>query len=86
MHIIDRVFRNIYQTDIEELGDRRVFVSVGAAFCPAGIVVPFKDLYKQADTCAYESKKRTGNTYTFASADELSDNASNIPSDGPVGL
>lgn len=86
MHIIDRVFRNIYQTDIEELGDRRVFVSVGAAFCPEGTVVAFNDLYKQADTCAYESKKRTGNTYTFASADESSDNVSDNPSDVPVGL
>ena len=69
VQIISRLFESIAEAEISELGDRKVCVSVGAAFCPKGTVMPFADLYKMADNCVYESKKSEGNTYTFADSE-----------------
>lgn len=67
--IIERVFANILAARIEELGDTRVFVSVGAAFCQDHELRTFKELYRGADACSYESKKEPGNAVTFEHRD-----------------
>ncbi|MBQ6915661.1 MAG: diguanylate cyclase, partial [Kiritimatiellae bacterium] len=63
--ILSRLFRNIADAHIAELGDYPVYVSVGAAFCQYDELLPFAELYKRADLCAYESKKTMGNAVTF---------------------
>ena len=63
--IIERLFKILVNTEIKELGDYRVFVSVGAAFCQHDELLSFIELYKRADACAYESKKTPGNILTF---------------------
>ena len=64
-HIIDRLFSAMLEKRVEELGDHPVCTSVGAAFCPAGVIMPFSELYKRADRCAYQSKNREGNAVTY---------------------
>lgn len=63
--IIQRLFAGIAAAEIKELGDNQVFVSVGGAFCQNDEILPFGELYKRADSCAYESKKTQGNAVTF---------------------
>ena len=65
IHLINRIFENIVNTMVDGLGDRRVFVSIGAAFCPKDEMMSFSELYKKADLSVYQSKKQVGNTYTF---------------------
>lgn len=63
--IISRLFTNITEAKIDGLGDYRVYVSAGAAFCGYDELLPFDELYRRADGCAYESKKTVGNAVTF---------------------
>ena len=63
--IIKRLFKNMMDAKIEKLDGSKVFVSIGAAFCQNDEILPFSELYKRADSCAYESKKKQGNTVTF---------------------
>ncbi len=65
MHIVDRIFEMMNRVKIEELKNDPVCVSAGVAFCPEGEIVSFTELYKKADICVYESKKKSGNTVTF---------------------
>lgn len=62
---IRRICENIVEAKVEELGERRVYVSIGATFCPKNKSMTFAELYKQADSCVYESKREKGNTATF---------------------
>ena len=64
--VIDRLFRNVEAMDIPELPDRRVTVSIGAAFYLADRNVSFEALYERADSGTYESKKQAGNAVTFS--------------------
>ncbi len=61
--VIQRFFSILDDTRIEGHEDYRISVSLGATF--AGKSDLFEDLYKQADTCTYESKKITGKSFTF---------------------
>ena len=70
--IISRIFKNIADAKVEELGSRRVTVSIGAALCPRGTVMSFADLYKQADNCVYVSKRQGGNLSTFCRSSDVS--------------
>jgi diguanylate cyclase (GGDEF)-like protein len=63
--IVNRLFNNLEHSAVKEMGGHHVYVSVGAAICKAGEIVSFAELYKRADTCTYESKKKTGNVCTF---------------------
>ena len=63
--IIERLFHSIGNTKIERLADYPLFVSTGVAFCQNNQVLPFSELYKRADSCAYESKKKPGNAVTY---------------------
>ena len=63
--IINRLFHSIDAIRIEGLEDFQLSISVGAAFCWYDELLPFSELYRRADTCAYQSKKINGNAVTF---------------------
>ena len=63
--IINRLFEHINKISIPELGDRKIYVSVGAAFYKGTDTYAFSELYKRADESTYESKKFTGNYVTY---------------------
>ena len=62
---IHHLFEEIERIDIPELGDYKITLSLGAAFHMPGDGLSFDTLYRNADSCTYESKKQEGNTYTF---------------------
>ena len=62
---IENFFRCIEAMDIPELGDHKIYISLGAAFKRRDDGEDFDSLYRDADSCTYESKKTKGNTYTF---------------------
>ena len=62
---IENFFRSIEAIDIPELGDHKIYISLGAAFKRRDDGENFDSLYRDADSCTYESKKTQGNTYTF---------------------
>jgi len=61
---ISRFFAELGKIEIEGLEDYRISVSLGATFFRGG-KVDFDELYKQADSCTYESKKIEGKSFTF---------------------
>ena len=63
--IINRLFEHINRIDIPELGDRKICISVGAAFYQSEDRYPFSELYKNADNMTYVSKKTLGNCVTY---------------------
>ena len=63
--IIEKFFDEINTIEIPELGDRKISISLGAAFFTVGENLSFAEVYKRADSSAYESKKTSGNFYTF---------------------
>ena len=63
--VINRLFNLIDEIDIPELGERKITISLGAALFSAEDEINFAELYKRADTVAYESKKTVGNCATF---------------------
>ena len=63
--ILNRLFDNIKQIDIPELGERKIQVSVGGTFYPADRNDSFESLYERADGGLYDSKKIDGNFVTF---------------------
>ncbi|WP_019001336.1 sensor domain-containing diguanylate cyclase [Succinimonas amylolytica] len=63
--VISRFFHNVQTIRIPEMGDRSVYVSVGATFYDGSGEVTFQELYEQADGCTYMSKKTVGNTITY---------------------
>jgi len=63
---INRLFAMIEEINIPELGDRKITISLGAAFFKSNSGETFTELYKRADSAAYISKKTVGNCFTFA--------------------
>ena len=63
--IIDRFFDHISRIEIPELGDRKICVSVGAAFYYDTDNYAFSQLYKNADSMTYVSKKTVGNCVSY---------------------
>ncbi len=63
--ILNRFIRAIHGMHIPKLVDRQVEISIGAAFFYPTDTFSFDELYQRADTCAYESKKKTGSAITF---------------------
>lgn len=63
--VINRLFSFIDQIEIPELGDRKINISLGAAFFKVEDTLSFAELYKRADSVTYESKKVQGNCATF---------------------
>ena len=62
---IENFFEEIDAIKIPELGKRKITISLGAAFFNVEENLSFAEVYKRADSAAYESKKFTGNHYTF---------------------
>mgnify|MGYP002622905896 CR=1 FL=1 len=71
-NIIIRLFKEIDDIFIAELGDRKISISLGSALFHAGEKLSFEELYKRADLATYESKKVKGNYHT-AYSKELSE-------------
>ena len=63
--LINRFFDKITNINISELGDYDISVSMGVAFNLAVNNQSFEKIYKNADSCVYDSKKKEGNVYTF---------------------
>lgn len=63
--VLERFFSNIESIDIPELKERKISVSLGAAFYDPAEEIGFEELYRRADSCTYESKKVSGNKYTL---------------------
>lgn len=61
---VGRFFAELGKTIVEGHEDYQICVSLGATFFKGG-KVDFDELYKQADTCTYESKKIEGRAFTF---------------------
>ncbi len=62
---VERFFKKIDHIDISELKDHKISVSVGIILKMENDGLGFETLYHNADVCAYESKKITGNAYTI---------------------
>ena len=63
-NVILRLFREIDDIYIAELGDRKISISLGSALFHADEKISFDELYKRADLATYESKKIKGNFHT----------------------
>lgn len=63
--IINRIFDKIKVIDIPELASDPVTISVGSVLISRDEPYEFDDVYKKADICVYESKKKDGNALTF---------------------
>ena len=63
--VIRRFFSVLETIDIPSLGDRPIYVSLGAAFWTSDCGWSFDELYKNADTRLYYSKEREGNSVTY---------------------
>lgn len=55
-----RLFANLETISIPEMGNRKIFVSLGASFCKSGENISFDRLYHEADSAMYKSKKYSG--------------------------
>lgn len=62
---IENFFEEIENIHIPELGNRKITVSLGATFFNVEENLSFAEVYKRADSAAYESKKIPGNVYRF---------------------
>ena len=63
--VIERLISSIKKISIPELEDRKIDISIGAAFYLPEDTYAFDELYKQADSCTYLSKKKDGSCVTF---------------------
>lgn len=64
--VSSRFFGYLDKISIPELGDKKISVSMGAAFYNGeGDLTTFEELYKKADNKAYESKKIEGNALSI---------------------
>lgn len=64
--VIDRFIDNIHAIKIPQITDRKIEISIGAAFLDQEKIKDFETLYKKADSGVYESKKTEGSCVTFA--------------------
>ena len=67
--VVKRFFESIDDIGIPSLGDRKICVSLGAAFWRGSDPVNFDELYKRADLRLYDSKQVEGNMVTFYGED-----------------
>ncbi len=63
--ILKRFIGNVEKRSVEELQGNPVNVSIGVAFYRKGDRFAFEELYRRADACTYESKKKEGNSISF---------------------
>lgn len=63
--LIKRFLDRISSISIPDIGDYRISVSLGAAVRLSSDGWDFEDMYRNADSCTYISKKTNGNSYTF---------------------
>lgn len=63
----ERIFDSIDEIEISEMGDRKIYVSLGASICPTGKETTFDQLYREMDIAMYESKKQDGYCATLYS-------------------
>ena len=63
--LVQGFFQMIDLVNIPELGDRKISISIGAAIFHEQSEKTFAEIYKQADSAAYKSKKTEGNCLTF---------------------
>ncbi|SHL42473.1 GGDEF domain-containing protein [Fibrobacter sp. UWEL] len=62
-NVFNRLFDRFEKVSIGCIPDYSISVSIGATFTKEGL--SFDDLYSQADSCTYESKKVNGKAFTF---------------------
>ena len=63
--VIGRLFSTIDAIDIPALGDRKICVSLGAAFWRNAEALSFDELYKRSDLKLYDSKLVEGNRVNY---------------------
>ncbi len=63
--VLARFIDNIHAISIPQITDRKIEVSIGAAFLDMDTTKDFESLYKKADRGVYESKKTEGSCVTF---------------------
>ncbi|MCR5418612.1 MAG: diguanylate cyclase [Lachnospiraceae bacterium] len=63
--LLDRFFEMLDEINIPEMNGYKVSVSVGAIIYGIGRPKSFEEIYKDADTCVYLSKKTQGNSVNF---------------------
>ena len=68
---VNRVFSKLEQINIPEMGNKKIYISLGASFCYDGEEISFDQLYKEADTAMYTSKKTEGYCATIYQYDEI---------------
>lgn len=56
----ERIFDSINKIEINEMKDRKIYVSIGASICLTGKETTFDQLYREMDIAMYESKKQDG--------------------------
>ncbi len=64
-NVLARFIDNIHAISIPQITDRKIEVSIGAAFLDQESIKDFESLYKKADSGVYESKKTEGSCVTF---------------------
>ena len=64
--LIHRLFEHLGETEIPELGDKKISISVGAVLTAGDGAESFDSLYSKVDNAMYVSKKTPGNCLTFA--------------------
>ena len=62
---LERFIENVRGISIPQITDRKIEVSIGAAFLDQQEIKDFESLYKKADSGVYESKKVVGSYITF---------------------
>ena len=68
---VNRVFSKLEQINIPEMDNKKIYISLGASFCYDGEEISFDQLYKEADTAMYTSKKTEGYCATIYQYDEI---------------
>jgi len=63
--IIERFIERVHAISIPQITDRKIEVSIGAAFLDQTEIKDFESLYKKADSGVYSSKKVQGSYVTF---------------------
>lgn len=53
------------------MDNKKIYISLGASFCYDGEEISFDQLYKEADTAMYTSKKTEGYCATIYQYDEI---------------
>lgn len=63
--LVKRFFDSVEEISVPRMSDQKLFVSMGAAVKVNDDGLDFEALYRNADSCAYQSKKTEGNVCTF---------------------